>query len=160
MYPVRRVKAFRTGCRARPITFISPCSARIPFATFGRLPSFFPIIYPESLQTFSTPLFPAFISESYSLFTVNSLDYSGLPRCHRFGFIRCKGRLPRLMRRFEVHSLQILPSCKRVIGRENHRIKFHRQPCAASINPKTVQAEKGNRKEGKTDVSHIKKITK
>ena len=44
------------------------------------------------------------------------------------GFIRCKGRQSRLIRRFEVDFLQILPFCERVIGRKNRRMKLYRQP--------------------------------
>nr|DAY78137.1 MAG TPA: hypothetical protein [Caudoviricetes sp.] len=40
----------------------------------------------------------------------------------RPGFSGRKGWLPRSIRRFEVHSRQILPFCESVIGRENRRM--------------------------------------
>ena len=58
------------------------------------------------------------------------------------GFIRCKGLLPRLIRRLEMYFLQILPFHERVIGRKSRRMKLFRQPCTASIKSQAVQAEK------------------
>ena len=64
-------------------------------------------------------------------------------------FIRCKGPLSRLIRRLEVHFLQILPFYERVIGRKSRRMKLYRQPCTASVKPQSGSGRERNRKEGK-----------
>lgn len=86
---------------------------------------------------------------------------SYLPACSGFlsaiavRFSSCKGRLPRLIRRLEVHSLQILLFYERVIGRENRRMKPCRQSCTASVKSRNGSGREKNRKKGeKTDVSH------
>ena len=78
----------------------------------------------------------------YSSF-IYPLPLSRIHSCrHRFGFIRCKGLLPRLIRRLEVHFLQILPFCARVIGRKSRRMKLFRQPYTASIKPQSGSGRK------------------
>ena len=72
------------------------------------------------------------------------------------GFIRCKGLLSRLILRLEVHSLQILPFCERVIGRENRRMKPCRQSCTASVKSRNGSGREKNRKKGKKQMFHIK----
>ena len=87
---------------------------------------------------------------------------SYLPACSGFlsaiavRFSSCKGRLPRLIRRLEVHSLQILPFCERVIGRENRRMKPCRQSCTASVKSRNGSGREKNRKKGKKQMFHIK----
>ena len=92
---------------------------------------------------------------SYTLAKPSSLYISyrynlyGLLSAVAVRFFRCKGRLPRLIRRLEVHFLQILPFCERVIGRKSRRMKLYRQPCTASVKPQAVQAEKGTERREK-----------
>ena len=61
-----------------------------------------------------------FYNSSFTAFRLHS-------RRTGLGFIRCKGLLSRLIRRLEVHFLQILPFCERVIGRKSRRMKLYRQ---------------------------------
>ena len=89
-----------------------------------------------------------YISYRYNLY--------GLLSAVAVRFFRCKGRLPRLIRRLEVHSLQILPFCERVIGRENRRMKPCRQSCTASVKSRNGSGREKNRKKGKKQMFHIK----
>lgn len=102
---------------------------------------------------------PAFIqAKPYSLFTIifTSLFRSPLCRCRPVA--RCKGRLPCLIRRLEVHSPQILPFHESVIGRETRRMKPCRQPCSASVKSRNGSDREKNRKKGKkADVSRHKR---
>ena len=82
-----------------------------------------------------------YISYRYNLY--------GLLSAVAVRFFRCKGRLPRLIRRLEVHSPQILPFHESVIGRETHRMKPCRQPCSASVKSRNGSGRERNRKEGK-----------
>ena len=61
-----------------------------------------------------------FYNSSFTAFRLHS-------RRTGLGFIRCKGLLSRLILRLEVHFLQILPFCERVIGRKSRRMKLYRQ---------------------------------
>ncbi|WP_217929645.1 hypothetical protein [Bacteroides caecimuris] len=65
--------------------------------------------------------FPAFVFHTGIPFSTHVL--LPLPRLrflsYRFGFIRCKGRPSRLIRRLEMYFRQILPFCERVIGRKS-----------------------------------------
>ena len=113
---------------------------RCPLPRFmGTLPLFyFPLYHPLFF------IFPHFYRLQSLFSTTLSLSFrfpgSFLPSS--VGFIRCKGRLPRLIRRLEMYFLQILPFHERVIGRKSRRMKLFRQPCAASIKSQAVQAEK------------------
>ena len=89
-----------------------------------------------------------YISYRYNLY--------GLLSAVAVRFFRCKGRLPRLIRRLEVHSLQILPFCERVIGRENRCMKPCRQSCTASVKSRNGSSREKNRKKGKKQMFHIK----
>ena len=89
-----------------------------------------------------------YISYRYNLY--------GLLSAVAVRFFRCKGRLPRLIRRLEVHFLQILPFCERVIGRENRRMKPCRQSCTASVKSRNGSGREKNRKKGKKQMFHIK----
>lgn len=80
------------------------------------------------------------------LFTIIFTGLFRFPLRHRRPVSSCKGRLPRLIRRLEVHSLQILPFCERVIGRENRRMKPCRQSCTASVKSRNGSGREKNRK--------------
>ena len=92
-----------------------------------------------NLFLFSSHLYPVgiypFISIPLTAFPASFLPFP-------FGFIRCKGLLSRLIHRFEVHFLQILPFYERVIGRKNRCIKLYRQLCTASIKPQSGSGRK------------------
>ena len=68
-----------------------------------------------------------YISYRYNLY--------GLLSAVAVRFFRCKGRLPRLIRRLEVHFLQILPSRARVIWQE--KPPYEALPTAVYRNHKT-----------------------
>ena len=92
----------------------------------------------------------------FFLFYLHLLPLSRIHSCrHLFGFIRCKGLLSRLIRRLEVHFLQILPFCARVIGRKSRRMKLFRQPCTASIKP---QSGSGRKRTEQRETKKIKTI--
>ena len=89
-----------------------------------------------------------YISYRYNLY--------GLLSAVAVRFFRCKGRLPHLIRRFEVHSRQILPFYERVIDRENRRMKPCWQSCSASEKSRNGSGREKNRKKGKKQMFHIK----
>ena len=91
------------------------------------------------------PLLPSYFPDRSRLFSAVAVRFSN-----------CKGRLPRLIRRLEVHSLQILPFCERVIGRENRCMKPCRQSCTASVKSRNGSSREKNRKKGKKQMFHIK----
>ena len=91
------------------------------------------------------PLLPSYFPDRSRLFSADAVRISN-----------CKGRLPRLIRRLEVHSLQILPFCERVIGRENRCMKPCRQSCTASVKSRNGSSREKNRKKGKKQMFHIK----
>ena len=90
------------------------------------------------------PLLPSYFPDRSRLFSAVAVRFSN-----------CKGRLPRLIRRLEVHSLQILPFCERVIGRENRCMKPCRQSCTASVKSRNGSSREKNRKKGKKQMFHI-----
>ena len=93
------------------------------------------------------PLLPSYFPDRSRLFSAVAVRFSN-----------CKGRLPRLIRRLEVHSLQILPFHESVIGRETRRMKPCRQPCSASVKSRNGSDREKNRKKGKkADVSRHKR---
>ena len=120
---------------------------RCPLPRFmGTLPLFyFPLYHPLFF------IFPHFYRLQSLFSTTLSLSFrfpgSFLPSS--VGFIRCKGLLSRLILRLEVHFLQILPFCERVIGRKSRRMKLYRQPGTASIKSRNGSGRERNRKEGK-----------
>ena len=109
-----------------------------------------PLLDPPKPHSFLFHFSPAFISGK----AVPPFLPSYLPACSGFlsaiavRFFRCKGRLPRLIRRLEVHFLQILPFCERVIGRENRRMKPCRQSCTASVKSRNGSGREKKPKKG------------
>ena len=91
------------------------------------------------------PLLPSYFPDRSRLFSAVAVRFSN-----------CKGRLPRLIRRLEVNSLQTLPFCERVIGRENRCMKPCRQSCTASVKSRNGSSREKNRKKGKKQMFHIK----
>ena len=125
------------------------------------------MLFRVPFQVLATPAQAAFFSISFSPAFISGKAVppflpSYLPACSGFlsaiavRFSSCKGRLPRLIRRLEVHSLQILPFCERVIGRENRRMKPCRQSCTASVKSRNGSGREKNRKKGKKQMFHIK----
>ena len=110
----------------------------VSFSTGGFLPVF-PVIY--NLKGNTPLLFPLPLSRIHS--------------CrHRFGFIRCKGLLSRLIRQLEVHFLQILPP--QVERNWQEKPSYKAVPTAVyriHKTPKRFRQEK-NRTEGKEKNNH------
>lgn len=129
----------------------SPCRyhrARLSFKTFTRAAISFSIFTIRPI-----PIFRQY-ERAGSLFynlRLPIIAFPGFVPCrHRFGFIRCKGLLSRLIRQLEMYSLQILPCYARVIGRESRRMKLYRQLCTASIKPQSGSGRKRTeQREGK-----------
>lgn len=121
------------------------CSAN-PFIRFvGNSPFVFVkyhiLLYPfiafiHTVSMTDKPVFPFLYGRAFIL----SWSFLLSPA---IGFIRCEGRQSRLIRRFEVYFLQILPFGERVIGRKNRRMKLYRQPEPASIKPQRRFGRKG-----------------
>ena len=114
---------------------------------------------PAQAGPFSTSLPLHLYRQSRTPFLPSYLPVcSGLLSAGVVRFARCKGRLPCLIRRLEVHSPQILPFHESVIGRETRRMKPCRQPCSASVKSRNGSDREKNRKKGKkADVSRHKR---
>ena len=109
---------------------------------------------PAQAGPFSTSLPLHLYRQSRTPFLPSYLPVcSGLLSAGVVRFARCKGRLPCLIRRLEVHSPQILPFHESVIGRETRRMKPCRQPCSASVKSRNGSGRERNRKEGKNKQS-------